>query len=76
MSILYRLRNRTKTPMTNTTKAIPNNAISIRVMTPTVYLPALDPYALSGPRMIVAAKRPEPPRVCVRRPGSGRLHTR
>ena len=30
--------------------------ISIRVMTPTVYLPAFDPYALSGPRMIAAAK--------------------
>ena len=46
--------------MTNTTNAIPNSAISIRVMTPTMYLPALDPYALSGSRMMVAAKGPEP----------------
>ena len=30
------------------------------MMTPTVYLPALDPYALRDPRLIVAAKEPEP----------------
>jgi hypothetical protein len=45
-SILYRLRSRIKTPITNTIRAMPNSAVSIRVMTPTVYLPALDPYAL------------------------------
>src|SRR3712207_3137813 len=31
-------------------------------MTPTVYLLALDPYALRDPRLIVAAKEPEPRR--------------
>jgi hypothetical protein len=43
VSTLYRLRSRIKTPTTNTTKAIPNNAISIKVMTLTVYLLALNP---------------------------------
>jgi hypothetical protein len=42
VSILYRLLSSIKTPITNTTKAIPNNAISIKVMTLTVYLPTLD----------------------------------
>jgi hypothetical protein len=41
VSILYRLLSSIKTPITNTTKAIPNNAISIKVMTLTVYLPTL-----------------------------------
>ena len=41
-SRLYRLLSSIKTPITNTTKAIPNNAISIKVMTLTVYLPTLD----------------------------------
>jgi hypothetical protein len=38
---LHRLNSSIKTPITNTTKAIPNNAISIKVMTLTVYLPTL-----------------------------------
>jgi hypothetical protein len=36
---LHRLNSSIKTPITNTTKAVPNNAISIKVMTLTVYLP-------------------------------------
>ena len=55
----YRPRSSIKTPIRNTTKAIPNSIISIKVMTPTVYLPALDTYVLSGPRMIVAGKGQE-----------------
>ena len=43
VSILYRLLSSIKTPITNTTKAIPNNTISIKVMTLTVYLLALNP---------------------------------
>ena len=61
VSTLYRPRSSIKTPIRNATKAIPNSIISIKVMTPTVYLLILDTYAFSGPRMIVAAKGPEPP---------------
>ncbi len=45
-----------RTPMTNTTKAIPNNMISIKVMTPTVYLPGWDFYTSSGPTRDVSTK--------------------
>jgi hypothetical protein len=37
----YRLRGSIKTPITNTTKAIANNTISIKVITLAVYLPTL-----------------------------------
>jgi hypothetical protein len=59
VSTLYRPRRSIKTPIRNATKAIPNSMISIKVMTPTVYLPALDTEVLSRPRMIVAGKGQE-----------------
>jgi hypothetical protein len=56
----YRLSNIATSPRTSTTKAVPNNVISIVVMTLTLYLPNWNLCALSTPQRMIAAQGPEP----------------
>jgi hypothetical protein len=61
VSNLHQLLSSIKTPIRNTTKAIPNNTISIKVKTLTVYLPTLDLRArIAGLTGMVAARVPKP----------------
>jgi hypothetical protein len=59
-TLAYRLSSIAIRPITNTTNAMPNNVISIKTMTLTLYLPSWDLCALSTPQRMLAAKGPGP----------------